>query len=343
MKLLIVTQVVDRDDLYLGFFHRWIEELSQKFESVAVICLREGAHDLPANVRVYSLGKEKGSPSRFAYAWRFMRLAWRLRHAYDAVFVHMNQEYVLLAGWLWRLLGKRVYMWRNHYAGSWLTDAAAAFCTKVFCTSKHSYTAKYKKTKLMPVGVDTAAYAPVAGAERKPRSVLFYARMSPSKRPDILLEALGALEKKGIDFSASFYGTPLPRDEGYLEGLKSRSRELGLAGRVEFYPGQPHAQGPAIFSAHEVFVNLGASGMYDKMLFEAAACGCLVLAASEDWGALAGGEFNVKDAQSLESGLEEFLALPAQQIGERSVRMQSLASGHSLARLARELASEMSR
>ena len=74
----------------------------------------------------------------------------------------MNQEYVLIAGWLWKLLGKRTYLWRNHYAGSWLTDVAAVFCTKVFCTSKHSYTVKYKKTVLMPVGVDTERFTPGA-------------------------------------------------------------------------------------------------------------------------------------------------------------------------------------
>src|SRR3989344_3943084 len=101
MRLLIVTQAVDRDDPVLGFFHRWIEELAKRYEYISVICLREGRHSLPQKIRVYSLGKEKGEQSRSRYAFRFLALVWRLRAEYGAVLVHMNQEYVLLAGFLW--------------------------------------------------------------------------------------------------------------------------------------------------------------------------------------------------------------------------------------------------
>ena len=56
-RLLITTQAVDLDDPVLGFFHRWIEEFAKHCESISVICLKEGRHDLPDNVHVYSLGK----------------------------------------------------------------------------------------------------------------------------------------------------------------------------------------------------------------------------------------------------------------------------------------------
>jgi hypothetical protein len=170
MKLLVVTQTVDSTDPVLGFFHGWILALAQRVESVEVICLFEGEHELPANVRVHSLGKEKEKQSPIVYATRFFALAWNLRDQYDRVFVHMNQEYLLIAGWLWALLRKPAYLWRNHYAGSWLTDCAALFCTKVFCTSKHSYTATYKKTKLMPVGVDLERFVPEVQNDMRTRS-----------------------------------------------------------------------------------------------------------------------------------------------------------------------------
>src|SRR3989344_2582413 len=99
MRLLICTQAVDKDDRVLGFFHTWLIEFAKHFKQITIICLKEGAHTLPNNVLVYSLGKEKGHPphlSKLVYAWRFVRLAWKLRKNYDAVFVHMNQEYVLL-------------------------------------------------------------------------------------------------------------------------------------------------------------------------------------------------------------------------------------------------------
>lgn len=169
MKLLIVAQVLDTEDPVLGFFHDWVHRLAHRIEHIEVICLREGKHELPQNVRVQSLGKERGRQSRITYAMRFLSYTWKLRGRYDAVFVHMNQEYVLLAGFWWLLLGKPVYLWRNHAQGSYLTDLAALFCRKVFCTSAHSYTAKYRKTVRMPVGVDTARFYP-AQESRMPSS-----------------------------------------------------------------------------------------------------------------------------------------------------------------------------
>ena len=100
MSLLILTQKVDSSDPLLGFFHRWIEEFARYQDSITVICLEEGHHKLPANVRIFSLGKEKHR-SRSAYVLMFYKHIWRERKKYDSVFVHMNQEYILATGWLW--------------------------------------------------------------------------------------------------------------------------------------------------------------------------------------------------------------------------------------------------
>ena len=307
MKLLVVTQAVDTEDPVLGFFVHWIEEFSKRVEHTEVICLKLGRSDLPKNVGIYSLGKERGAASRAAYAWRFLSLAWKLRNDYDAVFVHMNQEYILLAGWLWKLLGKRVYLWRNHYAGSLFTDVAAMFCTKVFCTSRYSYTARYKKAMLMPVGIDTDRFFPDARVARTSHSIFFLARMSPSKRPEMLIDALAMLAREGQTFTSSFVGSPLPQDEVYYEGLKEKVRALGLADRITFLPGVPNDQTPDLYRAHEVFVNASPSGMLDKTIFEAAASGCLVLVASVDIRKEPGGEcYTFQDAADLAGRLKGF-------------------------------------
>ena len=115
MRLLIVTQAVDTEDSALGFFHRWIQEFATHCESVHVICLKEGAHDLPANVSIHTLGKE-GGRSRVKYVTRFYRYVFGLRAEYDAVFVHMNPEYVILGGAYWRLTGKKIALWYVHRA-----------------------------------------------------------------------------------------------------------------------------------------------------------------------------------------------------------------------------------
>lgn len=311
MRILFVTQALDLDEPVLSTYHNWVSALAERVEHIEAICLKEGRHMLPKNVVVHSLGKEKGGRSSLQYALRFLVLSWKLRNEYDAVFVHMNQEYVLISGWLWKLLGKRVYLWRNHYAGSFLTDVAAAFCTNVFCTSKHSYTARYKKTKLMPVGVDTERFAAPSGVTRIPRSILFFSRMSPSKRPEMLLDALALLKEKGVSFTASFYGSPLPEYVAYYEGLKQRVIETGLTDRVSFFPGVVNEEAPRVFQAHEIFVNCSRSGMFDKMLFEAAASGCMVLAVSEDFGSLFGTEHSFEaTAEALSARLEEVLRTP---------------------------------
>ena len=334
MKLLIITQAVDTEDPVLGFFVRWIEEFAKHVEHIEVICLKEGKHDsLPANVVVHSLGKELGRANRITYAIRFKLLAWKLRHDYDAVFVHMNQEYILIFGLLWKLLGKRIYLWRNHYAGSWLTDVAAVFCTKVFCTSHHSYTAKYAKTVLMPVGVDTERFTLGEHIQKKPHSILFLARMSPSKRPDMLIDALASLARDDIDFIATFVGSPLPKDEAYYASLKEKAQ--ALAGSVTFLHGVPNSETIDLYRAHEIFVNCSPSGMFDKTLFEAAACGCRVLATSDDFSLLAGPGSHFSSATELADRLQSALTGPILPMERAFVGQNSLTA------LAKRLLSEM--
>src|SRR5438132_11490619 len=101
MRLLLTTQALDENDPSFSFAVGWVREFAKHYEHIDVVCLKEGAHTLPENVAVHSLGKERGTRWRISYALRFLILAWKLRNEYDAVFVHMNQDYVLIAGILW--------------------------------------------------------------------------------------------------------------------------------------------------------------------------------------------------------------------------------------------------
>jgi len=276
MKLLIITQKVDRSDDMLGFFHAWIEEFSKHCEKVTVICLQRGECDMPANVKVLSLGKEQGA-SRLEYIFRFYRYLWNERKNYDAVFVHMNREYVLLGGALWRVMGKKVTLWSNHYAGNFLTNIAMMFCHKVFCTSKYSYTARSKKTVFMPVGIDTELFKKENHDVKKTNSVLFLARMAPSKKAHLVIEALRILRDEGVFFTADFFGNPTPEDTPYLESLKEKVTQDSLDDHITFGNGVPHKETAQIYRAHTVFINASPSGMYDKTIFEAMACESLVL------------------------------------------------------------------
>ncbi|MFZ1987941.1 MAG: glycosyltransferase family 4 protein [Minisyncoccia bacterium] len=328
---------MDRHDSLLGAYHGWVIELATHFEKILVICLEEGEHTLPENVEVYSLGKEHGAQSRAVYAFRFLSLAWKLRAQYDRVFVHMNQEYILLAGPLWRFLKKPIYLWRNHYAGSLGTDIAAFFCKNVFCTSSHSYTARYKRTILMPVGVDTARFFPDETVSREDRSILFLARIAPSKRLDIFIEALGLLLSKSVSFVASVYGSPLPEHEFYYQNLQTRAEALGLHNRVRFYPGVPNEKVPDIFRRHEIFVNCSPSGMFDKTIFEAAASGCLILASSEDFRNATSTAFQFETAAGLADNLQLLLSVNEKTRGEYRATLDMLVHDNALTALGLKL------
>jgi len=343
MRLLIVTQALDLDDPLLGAYHGWVEALAKEVDHTEAVCLKEGRHSLPSNVNVHSLGKEKGTSSSLLYVWRFLTLAWKLRTSYDAVFVHMNQEYVLIAGPLWKLLGKKVFMWRNHYAGSFLTDLAAGFCTNVFCTSQYSYTAKFKKTVYMPVGVHTERFKDAGTFVRVPRSILFFSRIAPSKHAELLIEALHLLTKRSVVFTASIVGSAPPEFKDYAASLEDMVRRYALEDVVTFVPGIPNEQAPKVYQSHELFVNCSPSGMLDKMIFEAAASGCLILTESKDLQRMGFGDVTYEsgDPVSLANHIENLLNLQENRRTEILNRLSVLVTQNSLSGLAKKLAEHM--
>lgn len=286
MRLLILTQKVDKKDSVLGFFHNWILELSKKFERVSVICLEKGDYDLPDNVRVYSLGKESGK-NKIKYVKNFFNLILGLHKEYDVVFVHMNQEYILLGGFIWRILRKKIYLWRNHQLGNIFTKIAVWYSNKIFCTSKFAYVAKYKKTLLMPAGIDTELFKPRANLpagkvgslelREKGKKILFLGRMDKIKKPDLLVEALDILNKKNIDFVCNFYGDPTPNTGDYYEFIKKEVEKLNLSGKIKFYKAVSNYETPKIYNEHDIYVNLTPTGSFDKTILEAAVSGCLLV------------------------------------------------------------------
>ena len=76
--------------------------------------------------------------NKIKYVFNFYNFLYKLRGQYDSVFVHMNQEYVLLGGLYWKSLNIPVYFWRNHPQGNLLTKISILLSKKVFCTSNKS-------------------------------------------------------------------------------------------------------------------------------------------------------------------------------------------------------------
>ena len=82
MHLLMFNLATDADDPILGFASGWIAALAKRVEVVHVITMRAGRVDVPGNVRVYSVGKEKGysEPRRAAEFYRHLIRVLRRDH-----------------------------------------------------------------------------------------------------------------------------------------------------------------------------------------------------------------------------------------------------------------------
>jgi glycosyltransferase involved in cell wall biosynthesis len=274
MRLLILTQAVDKEDPVLGFFHRWLEVFSSNVEHIDVVCLKQGVHSLPSNVTVHSLGKENGR-SRLKYIFNFYRYVFLL--SYDAVFIHMNEEYVLLAGPWWRLTGKKVLFWRNFRTGTWRTRLAVALSTKVFYTSVESYTAQFKKAVQMPVGIDTSLFVPPENPAPLSK-ILFLGRLDEIKKPHVFIEALSLIKHS---FEADIFGTPTDPDLPYAQQIEKMAEPLVAAKKLALHPGVDQEKARVLYQNHAIYVNVTLGGSFDKTIIEALACGAIVVCVNE--------------------------------------------------------------
>lgn len=281
MKLLIITQKVDERDQVLGFMHRWIEEFAKHCESLLVICLEEGAHHLPENVRVLSLGKERRQ-SRIRYVLRFWYFVWRERHGYDAVFVHMNQIYVILGWLLWRILGKKISLWYAHGAVSASLRIAGKMADVIFTSTASGFRIKSSKVRIVGQGIDTDHFAPVARPENPTPKIIMIGRLSPAKDQATLIQALELLAQSGEKFEASIIGSAgREGQEPYAQLLYRMVKEKHLETQVHFLGGVAHKEILAHLRQADIFVNTGLTGSLDKAGLEAMAAGLPMLTCNE--------------------------------------------------------------
>ncbi len=327
MKLLIITQAVDQNDPALGFFHRWIEEFAARCESIHVLCLREGVHELPSNVSVQSLGKERGA-GRLDYIRAFYSFIWSKRGEYNAVFIHMNAEYAVLGGLLWRILRKRVVLWRNHPMGGVVARTAACLANVVCYTSPQAFVVRYKKAVQMPVGIDIAQYERPRTASHG--SILSLGRIDPVKRFHLLVAAISLLADDGLDFRLDVYGVPTRGREQYLTDIRKEFAQLEERGCIRYMGPVSHDQTPQIYAAHDVFINLTPAGSFDKTMFEAMAAGCLVVTSNPDLKDIISHELFIPTShvENIAMALKNALELSSKEIDKECATLRAYSRSH---------------
>jgi glycosyltransferase involved in cell wall biosynthesis len=285
MKLLITTQVVDKESPSLGFFHRWVEEFAKHCESVEVICLYEGTHSLPDNVHVHSLGKEQKEKSVFStffYTIRFTFLIFTLRNKYDSVFVHMNPEYIVLGGIFWKVWKKKIGLWYLHRSVTLRLRIAEFLADVIFSASPESFRLKSNKLRIVGHGINLSQFNHPLHGSQDELKVITTGRIAPSKRLVEMLEVFDILNARSIPFTFTIVGAPAtPADKEYQEKVTAEIRKRPYHEKVHFVGAVSHDRIGRLLDQANVFLNLSTTGSTDKAVLEAFAAGMPAVTSNE--------------------------------------------------------------
>jgi len=364
MKLLMITRKIDRYDPLAGFAYGWVKKIAQNLENFKVLCLEKGdISDLPANVEVYSLGKEKGT-SRFGRFWRFQISALKLVPSVDGIFCHMNPEYTIAIAPYAKIFNKKIVSWYTHGTVTPKLKLMEKAANVILTASKESFRLPSKKVMVTGHGIDTAFFHPPAPGQetvskfylagRAPGNlsafkILSIGRISPTKDYESLIKAIDILvnDKKIAGLKADIIGGPgLKEQQVYLDSLKEMVVAMKLQGMVSFLGAISNVETVGHYQDADLFVNLSHTGSVDKAVLEAMACGNLVLTSNEAFASILGPDFIVlpNNPRKLAEKIEWVMKLPDEQ--KKTIREKlraEVVNHHDLNNLAKKIVEQFVR
>lgn len=290
MKLLICTQTVDKNDPILGFFHDWLETFSHHFEHIYVICLKEGVHQLPPNITVFSLGKEHGE-NRFKYILRFYRSFAKVFFVFrvDFVFFHMGAIYNILAVpffFLRKFYKTQFYWWKTHGHINIVGRLATVFVDRIYTASKESFPLPSKKKYVVGHGITTNE-SPLQPREMNPiLRILCLGRVTRVKNLEIVVEVARLLNETSIPFIVSIIGPTI--DVIYKKELEAQIISYGIEGKVIFHDAVLHDMLHTVYSTVDVLLHPSKTGSIDKAVLEAIEGGVIPVASCMPYDELLG-------------------------------------------------------
>ena len=281
LRLLWFNLATDADATNLGFTTDWINALAPHCEFIDVLSMRVGRVNVAANVKVHSLGKEKGY-SEARRAGRFYRILWTLlrNSQHDACFAHMQPLFAAMGAPLLRMHGIPLTLWYAHRAVTLRLRLAELAATRVVSPSRESFRLPGSKLRVIGHGIDVERFVPAAPAAG-PFTILVLGRIAPVKQLNTLISAAQLLKIQGSSFRLRLVGTVYPQDQQHAEDLQDQVANSGLEECVEFAGAVPHEQAPAEIQRAHMLVNLSETGSVDKAVLEAMACGIPVVTSNE--------------------------------------------------------------
>lgn len=289
MRLLIVTQVVDRNHPILGFFYEWLEEFKKHpgVESLEVICSQVG-EGIPG-VRITNLGKK----NKIGKIIKFLKAIWKSDA--DAVLVHMIPIWVIVGWIIWKAKGVQVNLWYTHGMSSCALRVAYTLVRNIFTASKKSFPFSSYKVHVMGHGLSKI----FSNINRLPRpenrfAFLFVGRLSPRKKVIETIELFSKVVQQEPRATLMISGPDDPSRPNYGNQVKERIEELRLQDRITMSGAVPHAELPNIFAQHDCLIHLSETGSLDKVAMESLASGCAVFSTNKAIGEALGEKWEWK-------------------------------------------------
>ena len=367
VRLLLFNLMTDETDPMLGFACVWIRRLARQCASIDVITMYRGAYDLPANVRVFSAGRERGL-SKAARVARFYRHLLRLlaAHQYDACFAHMMPLFAGLAGPFLSARGIRTVLWYTHRQRSAQLRLGLAMSWRAVSADASSFPYRTKKLRVIGHGIDTEFYAPASvtsipspSSPRSPRStgdgnplkrdgsrvaeawrnplqellVVQVGRLAAIKHQATTIAAVAGTEAR----LALVGGVQAGAGREYEHRLLEMTRELGLEERCHFTGDVPAADVRDWYRRATIAVNMSPVGLFDKAALESMACGVPTIVCNPAFASLLGDDADLlltrdpQDVAGLRARLEQLLALSDEECAEIGGRLrENVLRAHSL-------------
>lgn len=323
MRLLLFNLVMDADDPILAFTTDWVGALARRCEHVDVVTMSTGRVVAPPNVRVFSIGREKGwsEPRRAVEFYRVLR---RLLAGgrYDACFAHMQPLFALMGAPLLRWKGVPIVTWYAHPTLTRVVKGAHRVSDAMVASLPTAYPYRDDKLVVVGQGIDTRLFAPRPGEQPdEPPMILYVGRLSPVKNLETLLQAVRRVKDRHTEpFRVALVGGAITElDRGYVKRLRALAEELEVTDVVSF-PG-PAGFGPALrewYGRCSAHVNMTMTGSGDKVVLEAMACGRISLVANEGFRETLGEHadaltFRYADPESLAEGMLRVLRMTARE------------------------------
>jgi glycosyltransferase involved in cell wall biosynthesis len=347
-RLLLFNLATDDQDPILRFTVDWVRALADRVPNVDVVTMRYGTADLPGNVRVYSVGKERGWTEARRLAEFYRRMALLLHeHSYDACFAHMQELFAVLAAPLLKAKRIPITLWYTHPHTPLMLRAAIKCVDRVITADPSSCRVRTSKLLATGHGIDTDRFVP-AFRDRSRFRLLAVGRITPLKRLDLLVDAIALLPDRLLeDLEVRLIGPTPVADIAYEADLRRRAVERGVGSRITFVG--PLEAGPlaAEYQAADAQVSLHIAGSFDKSALEGMSCGLPLLTMNPAFASIlkaSGAPEPIADGESaaLAHGIERLAEATVEKRRRWGLALRAeVVRAHSLQRLADRLVDEI--